>query len=174
MVGLPFKGNAKNIIPWLHRAQLTMTSQPIIATWETLWLGLAWRILRATGKHFALVLFSVCRAKDFKPTHFTCLLYHELLLKSIYKSREDSSTSLCMQYDKIKAFGNCNKYWNCSPVKIKHQTILFHYLCWDEDISSQKTDKWQLHGRVYRIEIDPLKGHSGDYGNERHLVTWKN
>jgi len=24
--------------------------------------------------------------------------------------REDSSTSLCMQYDKIKAFGNCNKY----------------------------------------------------------------
>ena len=57
MVGLPIKGNAKNIIPWLHRAQLTMTSQPIIATWETLWLGLAWRILRATGKHCALVLF---------------------------------------------------------------------------------------------------------------------
>merc|ERR1712213_15664 len=24
--------------------------------------------------------------------------------------REDSGTSLCMQYDKIKAFGNCNKY----------------------------------------------------------------
>merc|ERR1711953_245540 len=24
--------------------------------------------------------------------------------------REDSSTDLCMQYDKIEAFGNCNKY----------------------------------------------------------------
>ena len=81
------------------------------------------------------------------------VIYHELLLKSIYKSREDSSTSLCMQYDKIKAFGNCNKYWNCSPVKIKHQTILFHYLCWDEDISSQKTDKWQLHGRVSQQQL---------------------
>merc|ERR1712212_284477 len=31
-------------------------------------------------------------------------------LADLNGSSEDSSTSLCMQYDRIKAFGNCNKY----------------------------------------------------------------
>ena len=83
MVGLPIKGNAKNIIPWLHRAQLTMTSQPIIATWETLWLGLAWRILRATGKLFCFG--SILRYHQYvEPRILNQLISHACYIMSSY------------------------------------------------------------------------------------------
>ena len=137
---------------WLHN-QLLQLEKP----YDWVWPGGSWGLQVNTLPWFYFQYVEPRILNQLISQGNMLVIYHELLLKSIYKSREDSSTSLCMQYDKIKAFGNCNKYWNCSPVKIKHQTILFHYLCWDEDISSQKTDKWQLHGRVYRIEIDPLK-----------------